>query len=174
MTNLSGEIREHRNLKKKQKKQQKKTANTFCSLQCWRKPAAECSVSRFSVFSAALQHSLLNVPLFHCCQKMSTLLQLNLSAEPKLSDATHVPINHTTPNKKRGQREHRRDIISFVHVLFWPCWHGARMPASSQCKQTGCLACVTQRHIAMKWGPVGGNCQLQDLISAMMMWGLID
>lgn len=35
----------------------KKKKKTFCSLQCWRKPAAECSVSRFSVFSAAFHQS---------------------------------------------------------------------------------------------------------------------
>lgn len=50
---------------------------------------------------------------------------------------------HKTYNRVR--REHRRDVISFEHVLFWPCWHVACVPAGSQCKQTGCLACVTQK-----------------------------
>ena len=64
---------------------------------------------------------------------------------PNFSDATHMLIKHTRVLEERVRREHRRDVISFEHVLFWPCWHVACVPASSQCKQTGCLACVTQK-----------------------------
>lgn len=62
--------------------------------------------------------SLLNVPLFHCCQKMSTLLQLNLSAEHKLSDATHMPINHTTPNKKEARENTVGTLLALCMSYF--------------------------------------------------------
>lgn len=35
-------------------------------------------------------------------RKMTSLVQLNLTGEPKRSDATRMLINHTTPNKKKS------------------------------------------------------------------------
>lgn len=68
--------------------------------------------------------------LIHFCAFIKvSLTSFSFTWESKqLSDATHMLINHTQ-KKKRGQREHRRDIISFEHVLFWPCWHVACVPA---------------------------------------------
>lgn len=89
------------------------------------------------------------------------------------SDSTHMLIKYSE-SPPPPKSEHRRDIISFEHTLFWPCWHVVCVRVRGQCKQTGCLACVTQRRIAMKWGPVRGDCQLVDLISALMTWAAME